>query len=161
MRADNNLSFVLMIIGVGWIAGCGQQQYPAVKIDKSVSVRGESEDTSAQALTSTRKASDEGAGSSAPVQISVFAKGFEALALQRGGSVRIPIPLADGLSAGSVRAIEFKTSNDELKGSAVQGRALNLVVAEDAHEGRYEGRVFVRLDNGREASQSVKITVIP
>lgn len=142
---------------------CGrQQQGPSLASERpSQSARSESEALTARPLAAARS-SDEGNNLQAAVRIEVFSKQIEPLTLQRGGSVKVSVPLSDSISeAGRVRSIEFQSSSEALRTSAVAGRTLNLVVAEDASEGRYSGRVVIRLDNGSEASQPVSVTVIP
>ncbi|MEN9810998.1 MAG: hypothetical protein RLZZ488_2565 [Pseudomonadota bacterium] len=145
------------------LIACGQQQQGPVLAGErqSQSVRAESESLTARPLAAARS-SDEGGNAQAAIKIEVFSKQIEPLTLQRGGNVKVSVPLSDSISAtGRVRSIEFQSPSEALRTSVVAGRTLNLVVAEDAPEGHHSGRVVIRLDNGSVASQPVSVTVIP
>jgi hypothetical protein len=160
-RGVLNLSLAL---GLGVMSSCGQQTL-APSLDSRGSGRGESSvlvnPDVALATSNIRANSDEGDGPASAV-MKVFSKAIDPLTLQPGGSVKISLPLSQSiLNAGTVRGIQFLSGSESLRGSVVQGRLLNLVVAEDAPEGRYEGSVIIRLMNGREAVQRVAVSVIP
>lgn len=165
VRSLRSLTRAIGYVGLTIVTlnACGQQQQgPTLAGERqSQSMRSESESLTARPLAAART-SEDGGDIQAAVRIEVFSKQIEPLTLQRGGSVKVTVPLSDSIStAGRVRSIEFQSSSEALRTSAVAGRTLNLVVAEDASEGRYSGRVVIRLDNGSEASQPVSVTVIP
>jgi hypothetical protein len=140
---------------------CGQQG-PTLVVDKNQPQRLESDRQAATTMMAVRSSSDEGAGVAASSKLQVFSRPMEPLTLQRGGVVKVQIPLAESVvSAGLVRGIDFQSSAENLKGTVVQGRTLSLVVGDDAQEGRYNCNLVVKLENGREFVQSMLISVIP
>lgn len=155
-------SFGFLVLMTIQLASCGQQTAPVLSPEtQAMGARSESETVTGKALMAARGSSDDPV-SSAPQRVEIFSKAFEPLTLQRGSSVRVNISLSDkAVADGLVKSVEFESSHESLKGSLVQGRVLSLIVAEDASEGRYDGRVIVRLQNGRVASQLVPVTVIP
>ncbi|MFZ9520929.1 MAG: hypothetical protein ACO3A4_10670 [Silvanigrellaceae bacterium] len=160
LRQRNLFSKLVLASLVAVMVSCGQQS-PALSVDKNFIQRSDSEPQTTNALMAVRSSSDEGSGV-ASSRLQVFARPIEPLTLQRGGSVKVQIPLADGVvNSGIVRSIEFQSGSESLKGSLVQGRTLNLVVGEETPDGRYNCRLIVKLDNGGEFVQPLLISVIP
>ncbi len=154
----------LSAVTVWSLTSCGHQAAPNLGGTErgAREARLGSESVSAKSFSAARAASVQGSEETDPSRIQVFAKPMEPLTLQRGGSVRVSIPLADEISSsGMVRAVEVKLSAEGLTGNIVQGKTLSLSVGEEAIEGRYTGRLLVRLSNGREAVQSFSVSVIP
>lgn len=145
------------------VAACGTQGTPVLSsTDVSTRTQGESEKLTAKTLGVVRSSDEDLSSSGGAVKVEVFAKKIEPLTLQKGGSVKVFLPLNDiPPKVGFVKAVDFVSESLSLKGSSIQGKILNVVVAEDASEGRHEGRVIVRFDSGREFAQAVTIQVIP
>lgn len=152
-------------LGSGLLASCGEQTAPVMQSSKSKVERFESEPLSAKSLGSVRSnSSDESQAGDSTVatQVEVFSKKIEPLTLQKGGAARIVLPLTDDLKTiGLMRSVEFISSSAGLRDSSIRGKSLNVVVSEDAVEGRHDGRVVVRFENGAEYSQPLSISVLP
>lgn len=167
MRMYNRCRWVLSSLScaalvLGLVVACGDTGQPSLGSDKTLSNRSKSETIPSKTLMAARTESDESGGTAEHRAIKVFSKALEPLTLQRGGSVKMSIPLSENvLDAGLVRGVEFQSSNGNLQGTVVRGRTLNLTVSEEAAEGQYDGNIIVRLENGRLAAQKLAISVIP
>lgn len=152
-------------LGSGFLASCGEQSSPVLQSSKSKMERVESESLSAKSLGSARSNSSdesEAGDSTVATQVEVFSKKIEPLTLQKGGAARIALPFTDDTrTIGLMRSVEFMSNSAGLKDSSVRGKSLNVVVSEDATEGRHDGRVVVRFENGAEYSQPLSISVLP
>ncbi len=163
-RVAVQLSFI-MSVSSGFLASCGEQSSPVLQSPKLKAERVESEALSAKSLSSVRSNSSdesEAGDSTISTRVEVFSKKIEPLTLQKGGSARIALPFTvDTRTMGLMRSVEFVSSSAGLKDSSVQGKSLNVVVSDDATEGRHDGRVVVRFENGAEYSQPLAISVLP
>lgn len=152
---------------VALVASCGQQVNPSPQLEGKVPAansRGdESTSEGAEVLRSSSELDRGAAGDPEPRQrISVFQSEIEPLALQRGGSARVVLPLNDDPAiADQIQSVSFSSESTALRGTTVQGRVLAVVVDGDAAEGRHEARILVQLGNGSIFSQPLLISVLP
>lgn len=148
------------------LASCGEQSTPVLQaVSSKQEDRAEAEILNARASNAIRSSSadESDAGSSqAAKRLEVFSSRLEPLTLQKGGAAKIVLPLSTDLSLrAKLRSVAFLSDSTGLKESSVQGKILNVVVSEDAVEGRHEGKVVVRFENGSEFSQPISITILP
>lgn len=146
-----------------WLIGsCGHPQGPELSSDKESRNVSISEPLTGKALSAARPSGEGISELTDPVRFKVFSKPLEPLTIQRGGSVKITLPLTEEvLSPGILRSAEFRISVEGVTGSVIQGKTLSVNVGEDAPEGRYVGRLIFRLVNGREAIHNLQLSVIP
>ncbi len=166
---SNRLSLFIVLtfaFGATALVACGGQSSPVLQtVSPKQEQRTDVEVLNARATSSIRSSSAEDSdigGGAASKRIEVFTSRLEALTLQKGGVAKIVLPLSsDENLRARLRSVSFVSESSGLKESSVQGRTLNLVVAEDAAEGRHDGKVVVRFDNGSEFAQPISITVLP
>jgi len=161
-----SLSFVVAVaFSTLVLASCGEQNSPVLQaVSGKSEQRTESETLNARASNAIRSSSGDEVegGLQASKRLEVFSSRIEPLTLQKGGSAKIVLPLSSDLNfRAKMRSVAFVSDSIGLKDSNVQGKVLSLVVDEDAVEGRHEGKVVVRFENGSEFSQPISITVLP
>lgn len=158
---------LLWLVSVGFFAACGQQVNPTLQPEASAKQAAALPDpgtsTSQESLRSSSELGSDGLSSAVPVKrIKVFQAPIEPLALQRGGTARVLLPLSDDPKVEEqIESIAFVSDSAALKGTSVQGRVLLIVVDGEAAEGRHESRIVVQLAGGSLFSQPVSISVLP
>ncbi|MEY2988332.1 MAG: hypothetical protein RJB13_1853 [Pseudomonadota bacterium] len=146
---------------------CGRQTSPAPQLETKIPAVDERGSGSVSEGEETFRSSSELDKSlqEAPEprqRLEIFQAKIEPLALQRGGSARIVLPLTDDPTvAAQIQSIAFSSASSALRGTSVQGRVLAVVVDGDAAEGRHDARILVQLGNGSIFSQPVAISVLP
>lgn len=155
------------ICAVALVTSCGQQANPSLQLETKppVGERGATNPVpeAADGLRSSSELDDVTQNPGGVRQrLEVFQGKIEPLALQKGGSARVVLPVSDDPSiTEQIQSITFSSVSTALRSSAVQGRVLTVVVENDASEGRHDARIRVQLGNGAIFSQPLAISVLP
>lgn len=158
---------VLWLFSVAIFAACGQQVNPVLQSEMAAQQPAARPDAGPSATQETLRSSSELDSdvqeSAAPAKrMKVFQAPIEPLALQKGGTARILLPLSDDPKVEEqIESVAFVSDSAALKGTSVQGRVLLVVVDGDAAAGRHESRIVVQLAGGSLFSQPVSISVLP
>lgn len=156
---------VVLVVALTLMVSCGQHPTPSLQLQP----KGQGDDVGdnrpaqTEVLRSSSELGAETQAQTAPRQrLEVFQFKIEPLALQKGGSARIVLPITDDpIVAEQIQSISFSSKSSALRGTSVQGRVLTVVVEEGAVEGRHDARILVQLDNGSIFSQPLAISVLP
>lgn len=156
---------VLRVVAVTLTVSCGQQPTPSLQLQsKGQGTKvGDNRPAQTEVLRSSSELDAETQAQTAPRQrLEVFQSKIEPLALQKGGSARIVLPITDDpIVAEQIQSISFSSESSALRSTSVQGRVLVVAVEADAIEGRHDARILVQLENGSFFSQPLAISVLP
>ena len=149
------------------VSACGQQVSPSLQLETvAPEASNGAAGRSSEALEPSRSSSELEIGAQRALEprkrLNVFQSKIEPLALQRGGSARIVLPVSEDPGVvDQIQSISFSSTSSALRATTIQGRVLAVVVDSEAAEGRHEARILVQLGNGTIFSQPLAISVLP